>query len=252
MFANYIMKKLAERITASLFNILWFFLKNRQNLRLSREEIRAFTVSFSQFGEDLAVNRWVDELKIEKGTYLDIGAFHPTQWSNTLLLHKKGWDGVNIDMNPEKIRYFQILRPNDDNICCAISSSRTKYVIENKGRADERLKLLTIDSDAQDLDTITSKTLDDALKGILLERRTIDYVNIDCEGRDLDALRQLDLLKYNVSIITIEALEQSAQDSIINYMASKGYCLSEKIHWTLLLTKANKAMHLTRLSAPKV
>jgi FkbM family methyltransferase len=219
---------------------------------LSREEIRAFAISFSQFGEDLSITRWVDELKIDKGTYLDIGAFHPVLWSNTLLLHKRGWSGVNIDMNPDKIHYFQTLRPNDDNLCCAISSSATKYIIKNKGSATERLKLFSEEQENQELNTITSKTLDDALQGTSLEKRTIDYVNIDCEGHDFEVLKQLDLFKYNVSIITIEALEQPVQDSIINYMVSKGYCLREKIHWTLLFTKDSDAIKLTRLVAPNM
>ena len=83
--------------------------------------IRNFKFFFknSQFGEDKKIVKLFN--KTEKGVYLDIGCFHPIRQNNTYLFHKLGWKGVNIDLNPLSIELFNVARPNDINICTAIS-----------------------------------------------------------------------------------------------------------------------------------
>ena len=44
--------------------------------------------SYAMDGEDLAINRYIDHIK--KGLYVDIGAHHPVQRSNTCLLYQSG------------------------------------------------------------------------------------------------------------------------------------------------------------------
>ena len=53
--------------------------------------------SYSQDNEDLFLNEYFE--KISNGFYVDIGCHHPKRFSNTYLLYKKGWKGVNIDAN---------------------------------------------------------------------------------------------------------------------------------------------------------
>ena len=230
------MKSLLQSISVSLFNRLFSLLKNRTPSNLSREEIRFAQIFFSQFGEDLAVVRWAETLQLDGGKYLDIGAFHPIQFSNTWLLHRAGWRGVNIDMNPEKIRRFDHFRPEDDNVCCAISAEPTRYAIENIGQATEYLRTLSPnETDATTI--IETKTLQDALKSTKLENQKFDYLNIDCEGHDFHVLQQIDLDSSGPAIITIEALSEEAESQIQEYLESKNYQLREKIHWTLLFTR---------------
>jgi hypothetical protein len=170
-------KKFCVKITANLFNLLVYILKNRLILNLSREEIRSFKFSFSQFGEDLAILRCVDQLKIAKGTYLDIGCFHPINLSNTLLLYKSGWRGINIDMNPSKVEAFLKHRPDDVNICCAISSSNGKFVISNKGRTTESLVPYDSNIKYDNDEIVEARTIDEVIKSTHFD--SIDYVNIE-------------------------------------------------------------------------
>jgi len=44
------------------------------------------------------------------GTYVDIGAYHPTGISNTHLLHKSGWTGSAVDIDKYKLSAFRLLR----------------------------------------------------------------------------------------------------------------------------------------------
>ena len=74
---------------------------------------------YSQWGEDKIIFDFFKN--INKGIYLDIGCFHPFMYSNTCLLYKKGWRGINIDINSTAIDLFNIARKEDKNICCLLA-----------------------------------------------------------------------------------------------------------------------------------
>ena len=76
--------------------------------------------SYSMDGEDLAINKFIDNKN--NGIYVDVGAHHPIQRSNTYLLFKKGWEGINIDINEFSIDLFNYLRPEDLNLKTAVSN----------------------------------------------------------------------------------------------------------------------------------
>ena len=71
--------------------------------------IRNFKFFFntSQFGEDKKIIKLFEKNK--KGTYVDVGCFHPTRQNNTYLMYKLGWSGVNIDLNPLTIELFDFM-----------------------------------------------------------------------------------------------------------------------------------------------
>ena len=70
--------------------------------------------SYSMDGEDLIISEYFKNRS--KGFYIDVGCYHPIHRNNTFLLHKKGWQGVNIDIHKFSIELFQHLRPNDLNL----------------------------------------------------------------------------------------------------------------------------------------
>jgi len=84
-------------------------------------------ISFSQNGEDdfIRGHFWSEILAGYKGTYLDIGCFSETLYSNTKLLSLIGWHGVVVDANPELIEPWLSARPLDHffNLCISPSSS---------------------------------------------------------------------------------------------------------------------------------
>ena len=85
-----------------------------------------FKNSQSQFGEDKKIVKLF--LYDKKGIYLDLGCFHPIRQNNTYLLHKLGWKGINIDLNPLSIELFNLARPNDYNVNAAVSNRNKKYI----------------------------------------------------------------------------------------------------------------------------
>ena len=79
--------------------------------------LKSFTtkkISYSYGGIDsLIANIFKDN---NDGFYVDIGCGHPIKNNNTYLLNKRGWKGINIDLDEENIDLFNIYRKKDENI----------------------------------------------------------------------------------------------------------------------------------------
>ncbi len=60
--------------------------------------------------------------KNHRGFYVDVGCYHPVKDNNTWLMYKKGWSGINIDLEEIKIDAFKLRRPRDINIHMAVSN----------------------------------------------------------------------------------------------------------------------------------
>ena len=93
-------------------------------------------ISFSQFGEDTLILEYLSGKKFVKRSnfFVDIGAYHPSRFSNTKLLSLLGWTGINVDPNPDSISLFEKARPKDINLNVGVS---TKGGISNLYRFSE-------------------------------------------------------------------------------------------------------------------
>ena len=163
---------------------------------------------YSQWGEDLSIKEFFQEKK--SGIYFDVGCFHPFMYSNTCLLFKKGWHGVNIDINPTSIDLFKIARPNDFNLCTTINEEKKEF----KMYYDHAFSPVnTLDYSYYNnfknkyfkegtFKTVKSKSIEDILK--LTEIKRVDFLNIDVEGMDLKILQQLIPSKFKPELISIE------------------------------------------------
>jgi FkbM family methyltransferase len=238
-----------ERPIAAATNWWLTRLRNRVDLRLTREEFQYSQISFSQFGEDLAVLRWIHDLHNIPKIFIDAGCFHPIHCSNTLLLHKRAWRGVNIDMHPEKIAAFCDLRPNDYNVTAALSDAEhTMEMLQYDayGNLTDRLRAFDEPDTASVVGEaclrrkrVTTKTLNSIIADTEWRNQRIGYLNIDCEGHDLKVLKGFDLAIYQPTIITIEAHDQ-AIESTLNYLLSAGYVHKETLKWTFLFIRGDQ------------
>ena len=77
-------------------------------------------ISFSLTSIDLLVSYIFKSKK--KGVYVDVGCNHPVYSNNTYLLYKKGWRGINIDLDKKSIDLFNTYRNDDFNLEAAVSS----------------------------------------------------------------------------------------------------------------------------------
>ena len=164
--------------------------------------------SYSFNGVDLIVDYIFKNKK--KGFYLDIGAQHPVSNNNTYLLFKKGWNGINIDLDEKNINLFKLARPKDKFKFCYFGlwkrswsflyhdSSPINTLSENVSNF-QKAKITKIKN-------IKTKILNKVLEGLSLKNH-IDYMNIDVEGHEIQVLKGFNIAKYKPSVISIEYLD---------------------------------------------
>lgn len=238
-------KEALTKIITKTFRVLLSYLRDYDNhLKFSRQEIRHLKYSFSQFGEDLIVLRFLRKLDPSKGIYIDCGAFDPVVISNTLLLYKKGYQGINIDLDEDKISKFNLLRPNDYNVVAALYNKKTKLLhLKYPGKATNRILELGI-SECRSIigelpissSIIETTTLNYIIESSPFKEKEIHYLNIDCEGHDLVILEGLDFNQYAPKVISIEVHEAIVQEQVRIFLKRYNYTLSAMLEGNLIFT----------------
>ena len=166
-------------------------------------------ISYSFNAVDLIINYIFKDQNT--GTYVDIGAQHPISNNNTYLLFKRGWSGVNIDLDKKNIDLFNISRPKDINLNFAISDKQQEVELYfyhdaspintlNKQVADFQK------ASVKSVKRINSYTLNNILEKIDFKKK-IDYMNIDVEGYEEKVLSGFDINRYRPNVISVEFLD---------------------------------------------
>ena len=154
---------------------------------------------FSQFGEDRIINEILNN-KIKKGFYVDVGCFHPIKHSNTARLFKKGWSGINIDIEKNKIQVFNIIRRKDHNVLTPVSTTNQVlkiYKTQNYGvGSTTKREFINKKNDIIEDQSLQSRTLNEIISQSPFRNQEIDLLSIDTAGTDFDVLKSLNLDKY--------------------------------------------------------
>jgi len=185
------------------------FSKLSKYLSLYNRKIKSKKSSYSFNAVDLIVNYIFKDKK--KGFYLDVGAQHPIANNNTYLLFKRGWSGINIDLDKKNIQLFDISRPKDTNLNYAISSSISEkklFFYHDKSPINTLVNVVANFQNVavKEIRSIKTTTLNKVLESLEFDKE-INYINIDVEGHELDVLAGFDLVKYKPSVISIEYLD---------------------------------------------
>lgn len=194
--------------------------------------------SYSQSGEDIILSFIFKALKIDKPTYLDVGAFDPYEDSNTAIFYEKGSRGINIEPVLERYKKFVSERPDDINLNVVISDregSAAFYILSSekmstllKLKADDLTnshKMKTKEIRNVKLTTI-NKIIEDYCGGIFP-----DLFSLDVEGMDLAVLHSIDWKKYAPLVMCVETASYSTNGNeikdteLISYLESVGYMI---------------------------
>ena len=186
--------------------------------------------SYSQCGEDLFIFNYMKKNNIHKGTYVDLGAFHPIKYSNTCLLFNNGWSGTNIDLNQTAIDYFNIVRPQDNNVCCVISNKEknVKVFINSifspiNSINKKHAKRFNFDSKNKLSYSVKAKKFNSICK------EKIDFLDIDIEGSDFMVLKSISLKNFEPKLICIEILDKDNFNKVKDYLIKYNYFFIKKI-----------------------
>ena len=194
----------------------------------------------SQFNEDKFLKKIFKNKPF--GKYLDLGCFHPIRDNNTYQLYRKGWRGINIDMNSLSIDLFNYFRPKDINLNIGLAKSKSE-------------KKLYFTGDFSPLNTIDANHLRFLNKSFNLEKEKIkvrkiktqsinsvlnkykynkiDFLTIDLEGYEFEVLNNLNFNKYKINIICIEILSHNVKskknrDKILKIFKKNNFKLIHK------------------------
>jgi len=195
--------------------------------------------TYSQCGEDLFINKFFK--KTDKGVYVDVWAYNPIKYNNTFLLYKRGWTGINIDLNQTSIDLFNLVRKKDHNVFAAISYKRklTKVFIENIFSPLNTInKKFSNKNSRNKAKYIMTKKFSD------LVRKKIDFLNIDIEGMEIDILKEVFRNKFYPWVICIEEIGKTSetvlQGDIYDLAKANGYIFASRTFLSSIYVKLDK------------
>ena len=213
-------------------------------------------ISYSYGGVDsLILNIFKNQ---KKGFYLDIGCGHPIKNNNTYLLNKKGWSGINIDLDEENIDLFNSYRRKDINLATAVSDkegetdlyfyhSKSALNTISKQNADfQKAKVSSVRK-------IKTQEINKILENSPYKDKKIDFLSVDVEGSELSILKNFDFKKYSPKVIVVEYLDLSLKkleiknlnidnilkSDIYKLIISNNYTLANVLHSDLVFIQNN-------------
>jgi hypothetical protein len=209
---------------------------------------KTYNIVYGQNGEDLILTRLFPSHY--KGVYIDVGCFHPKKYNNTYRLYKKGWRGINIDIDKIKIEAFNKIRPEDYNIAIAITNEpgEVKYYANGFYSPTTTLeKSFSQHSDRNYKQYYEKSTLGETLTNVIetspFKNQIIDLLTVDVEGHDLVVLKSIDFNKYSPKVIAVETMAKNLtqlQDSRpFQFLIEKDYELINWVGMTLIWKKKN-------------
>lgn len=193
-------------------------------------------ISYAQHGEDVILWRALgDRTGV---TYVDVGAFDPTDDSVTRALYERGWRGVNIEAQPDRLEAFLRERPHDINLCLVAG--------DRDGVA--ALRIMDVPGWATALDpseavlpapVTAAVEVPERRLGALLPELGIEHVDvlkIDVEGTEPAVVRGLLEGPIRPLVCVVEgvspAVGRSAGDEAVALLVSAGYehCLFDGLN----------------------
>lgn len=193
---------------------------------------------WSQYGEDIVLDRVLNLAR--PGFYVDVGCYHPVKNNNTFKLYRRGWRGLNVDIDELKIAAFRLRRPRDVNIACCVSDHPGEIRVFSPGPWS-----LTQTADPATADklrargvrlterTVPARTLTSLLDDSEFHDRRVDALSIDVEGHELAVLRSLDFDRYQPHVVILESHVRALEDLVASpeyqLLVGKGYTL---FNWT--------------------
>lgn len=192
--------------------------------------------SYSQHGEDaflLALDN-IDQNDI----YIDVGANHPSDISNTYLFYRKGYKGILIEPNLELYLLNKFFRKRDISLPIGLSKSvgLTDFFI-SKTPVLSSIKPINEDSGFRKKVTIVTLTLDNLYDYLVKDHIKIFLLSIDTEGFNYDVLQSSKTLLSLVKYILIEFDNINEQNKINSFLNKMDFRLIKTTECNLIFER---------------
>lgn len=189
---------------------------------------------------DLIIDRIFS--KKNNGIYFDIGCNHPIKYNNTYLLYKKGWNGINVDLDKDSINQFNNLRKDDVNVQALITSKDNEekelYYYHKRSAINTISKTLANkrENKHKEIKKIKGISINSVIENTKYKDSKINLLSIDIENYEYEALKNFKFEKYNIDVIVTEITDTTI-DTLETYNQSLDKILSSNLY--KLLVKKN-------------
>lgn len=166
-------------------------------------------ISYAQNFEDVML--WRALRHIEHGFYVDVGAWSPDIDSVTRAFYERGWQGINIEPNPEFHSQLQERRPRDKNLRLAIGEREgalTMNFLGNPGLStlDDAIAIKHQQAGwSLDRQEVQVTTLAALWQQHVPAGQDVHFLKVDVEGFEDAVLRGNDWTKNRPWIVVVEA-----------------------------------------------
>lgn len=196
--------------------------------RDSRSSVRT---SYSQYGEDAYLWELLSGYDLGDSVYVDVGANHPTDISNTYLLYRKGLRGYIVEPNEELIGLFRRFRNKD--VPLAIGCSNHTAVLPFHISRTPVISSFANDRPVDLLKTVYVPVmpLDQALSAFPVS--FINLLSIDVEGLNYEVLQGA---RQTVDRSLLVCIEYDREEEIALFSSFLGnqFTLLKTIHCNLV------------------
>jgi FkbM family methyltransferase len=159
---------------------------------------------------------------LDKGYFIEVGAFLPEDGSQTFDLEQRGWTGVLVEPQPElaeELRRRRSAKVFAEACSSPRNSGRPMTLNLASGHSSFDQKLNVAEIKPHGTIQVPVRTLDEILVEAGAQR--VDFVSIDVEGHEIEVLDGFDLARWRPRLILIE-------DFLLNlrlhrYLQRRGY-----------------------------
>lgn len=171
-------------------------------------------VSYAQNFEDVML--WRALKHVEKGFYIDVGAWSPESDSVTKAFYDRGWRGINIEPDPGMCDRFKNDRRDDTNLCVAVADFNGEYPFHRLGNSGLSTldKRIAGDFESRGMDVRVFPVPVLTLNKIWRDhvgRRDVHFLKVDVEGFEERVIRGNNWRKHRPWVLVVEAMQPMSQ-----------------------------------------
>ena len=221
-----------------------------------------FSRSYSQQAEDMILRCLFQSRG--SGFYVDVGAHHPTRYSNTRYFYARGWRGINIDALPGIMDLFKAARPKDINLQVGVSAQAQTLnyyrfndpAVNGFCLSEDRLKELEPQFKLVDIVPVKTMPLRSILSEHLPAGTAIDFLSIDVEGLEMEVLESNDWERFHPTVVLAEdlnayTLKEVVDSPVTAFMSRVGYTACAKAPHTIFYLRNGSFTHAGLEDSPK-
>ena len=192
--------------------------------------------SYSQLGEDLVILNhleWLGKNIKSPGFYVDIGAFHPLDGSNTYKLYRNSSSGVVIDVGSQKKFLFKLFRSRDTFIDAAVvpDTFSEKYILFNidgygsktdsvAGYGVGERQTNSVQNTQKVKALQISELMEFSFSSKHARNASWSVINIDIEGLDQEVIKSINFDNYPFDIVCLEVFSNDIWYKVNEYLSS--------------------------------